>query len=90
MDPTTAVALAGVMTAVVTTSGGVAIAIVTNRRERENAALKAAEAKEDAAESAKVEALQARLELRDEQIAHMVAQIAHLRAENARLKGEQT
>lgn len=90
MDPTTAVALAGVMTAVVTTSGGVAIAIVTNRRERENAAVKAAEAQEDRAETAKVEALQARLELRDEQIAHMVAQIAHLRAENARLKGEQT
>lgn len=86
MDPTTAVALAGVLTAVVTTSGGVAIAVVTNRRERENAAIKAAEAQEDRAESAKVEALEGRLLLRDEQIALQVAQIAHLRAEIARLK----
>lgn len=89
MDPTTAVALAGVLTAVVTTSGGVAIAIVTNRRERENAAMKAAEAQEDRADNARVEALNERLELRDEQIAHQAALIAHLRNEIARLKGEQ-
>lgn len=86
MDPTTAVALAGVLTAVVTTSGGVAIAIVTNRRERENAAIKAAEAQEDRAESARVQALEARLTLRDEQIAALEMKVRNRDERIARLE----
>jgi hypothetical protein len=97
MDPTIAVALVSILTAIVTTSGGVAIAIVTNRREAENAAVKAADTAEERAESAKVEALNARLVLRDEQIAALEIQkrnrderIARLEAEIATLKGTST
>lgn len=97
MDPTIAVALVSIITAIVTTSGGVAIAIVTNRREAENAAVKAADTAEERAESAKVEALNARLTLRDEQIAALEIQkrnrddrIARLEAEIATLKGTRT
>jgi uncharacterized protein HemX len=88
VDPTTAVALAGVLTAVVTTSGGVAVAIVTNRRERENAAEKAAEAQEDRAETARVKALEERLTLRDEQIAALELQKRNRDEQIARLKAE--
>lgn len=86
MDPTIAVALVSIVTAIVTTSGGVAIAILTNRREAENAAIGAAEAAEDKAESAKVEALNARLVLRDEQIAALEIKVRNRDERIARLE----
>lgn len=75
MDPSLLVAVVSVATAIVTTSGGVAVAILTNRREAENAA-------DDSRELT----LKERITLRDEQIAARDQTIADLRAENARLR----
>jgi uncharacterized protein YlxW (UPF0749 family) len=78
VDPSLLVAVVSVATAIVTTSGGVAVAILTNRREAENAA-------DDSRELT----LRERLTLRDEQIADLKARVARLEAENARLKEAQ-
>lgn len=66
MDPSLLVAVVSIATAAVTTSGGVAVAILTNRREAENAA-------DDSRELT----LRERLSLRDEQIAERDRAIAN-------------
>lgn len=84
MDPSLLVAVVSVATAAVTTSGGVAVAILTNRKEAENAA-------DDTLEKAQQE----RLTLKDEQIAALEIQkrnrderIARLETDNDRLRRE--
>lgn len=57
MEPATSVALVSIVTAFVTTAGGVTIAVLTNRREAENAV-------DDARDGVMAQ----RLTLRDEQI----------------------
>lgn len=69
MDAGIAVALASVGTAIVTAAGGVLVALLTNRKEAENAAEQAAEAASEKANLDRVAALQERLALKDEQIA---------------------
>lgn len=68
MDPSVVVAVTSVATAVVTTAGGVMIAILTNRREAENAAETAVEDSVEQANRDKEAALRERLTLKDEQI----------------------
>lgn len=84
VDPSIAVALVSIGTAIVTTAGGVMIAFLTNRREAENAA-------DDSRELT----LQERITLRDEQLAAERAKVVLLEADlvaererNARLKAE--
>lgn len=77
MDPAIIVALVSVATAVVTTAGGVLVAMLTNRREAENAA-------DDAVEKA----LRERLELRDEQIAALEKKVQNRDDKIARLELE--
>lgn len=68
MDPSVVVAFTSVATAVVTTAGGVAIAVLTNRREAENAAEVAADETQEQAERDREAVLRERLVLKDEQI----------------------
>lgn len=84
MDPSLLVAVVSVATAAVTTSGGVAVAILTNRKEAENAA-------DDSRELT----LRERLILKDEQIAALEIQkrnrderVARLESDNDRLRRE--
>lgn len=75
-EPAVIVALVSIGTAMVTTAGGVLVALLTNRREAENAA-------DDAREST----LRERLALRDEQIAALENQKANRDQRIARLEG---
>lgn len=77
MDPALTVGLVSVATAIVTTGGGIAVAMITNRREAENAA-------DDAVELT----LRERLVLRSEQIEALRAENGALRAENEALRAE--
>lgn len=88
MDPTLAVAFVSIITALVTTSGGVLIALVTNRKEAENAAVRAAENAEERAEGAKHEALEALIRLRDEQVENLANRNERLQSDNDRLRSE--
>ena len=69
VDPTLAVGVVSVLTAIVTTAGGIAVAVINNRREATNAAVAAADAEADRAADEREKANAARLQLRDEQIA---------------------
>lgn len=84
VDPSIAVALVSIGTAIVTTAGGVLIALLTNRREAENAA-------DDSRELT----LKERITLRDEQLAAERARVVILEADlaaerdrNQRLRAE--
>ena len=77
MDPALTVGLVSVATAIVTTAGGVIVAMVTNRREAENAA-------DDARELT----LRERLKLRDEQIAALEHKVQNRDDKIARLELE--
>lgn len=77
MDPSLLVALVSILTAAVTTSGGVAVAVLTNRREAENAA-----------DDTREETLRERLTLRDEQIANLIAQVNERTAERDAARAE--
>lgn len=68
MDPSVVVAVTSVGTAVVTTGGGVLIAVLTNKREAQNAAETAADESADKAEKDLEATLRERLALKDEQI----------------------
>lgn len=68
VDPTLAVGVVSVLTAIVTTAGGIAVAVINNRREAVNAAVSAADAEADRAAEEREKATAARLALRDEQI----------------------
>lgn len=82
MDPSLLVAVASVATAAVTTAGGVAVAVLTNRQEAENSA-----------EGVLDQVQQERLTLKDEQIAALEKQkqnrddqITRLKTENEQLR----
>ena len=77
MDPAIIVALVSIATAVVTTAGGVLVAMLTNRREAENAA-------DDAME----QTLRERIALRDEQIAALERKVQNRDDKIARLELE--
>lgn len=68
MDPSVVVAVTSVGTAVVTTGGGVLIAVLTSKREAENAAETAADDSAEKAERDLERSLRERLVLKDEQI----------------------
>lgn len=75
MDPSILVAIVSVATAFVTTLGGVLVAIITNRREAENAA-----------DDAMAMTLRERLVLRDEQIAGLEHKVRNRDAIIAQLR----
>lgn len=102
VDPTLAVAVTSVLTAAISVVGGVAVAVVNNRRETTNAAETAAEGEAEKAREEREAATAARLALRDEQIdalewkvrnreariAQLEIDLAAAQAENQRLKGQ--
>lgn len=77
MDPALTVGLVSIATAIVTTAGGVAVAMLTNRREAENAADESREL-----------TLRERLALRDEQIAALERKLENRDDKIARLELE--
>lgn len=81
VDPTLAVGVVSVLTAIVTTVGGIAVAIINSRREATNAAISAADAATD-------EANAARLTLRDEQIAALEWKVRNREARIVQLETE--
>lgn len=100
MDPSVVVAVTSVGTAIVTTGGGVLIAVLTNRREAENAAETAADESAEKAEKdleatlrerlalkdEQIEALEFKVRNRDEKIARLVLELADATAEGDRLR----
>lgn len=86
VDPTLAVGVVSVMTAIVTTAGGIAVAVINNRREATNAAQAASDAEAEKAAEAMERANAARLALRDEQIAALEFKVRNREAKIAELE----
>lgn len=86
VDPTLAVGVVSVLTAIVTTAGGIAVAVINNRREATNAAQAASDAESEKASQDIERANAARLALRDEQIAALEWKVRNREAKIAELE----
>lgn len=85
-DPTIVVALVSIIGIVISGAFGVLVAVITNKKEKNDAAGRAAEQAADRATSEKEEALRERIQLRDEQIAQLKLTIVDLEATIERLR----
>lgn len=86
MDPSLLVAVVSVATAAVTTSGGVAVAMLTNRREAENSAegvLDQVQQERLTLKDEQIAALEVKVQNRDDRIARLTHELAEARKESS-------
>jgi len=88
-DPTVVVALVSVIGIAISGAFGVLVAVITNRKEKSDAAARAAERAAEKATTEMEEALRERITLRDEQIAQLKLTIVDLEATIERLRRRQ-